>query len=77
MSDNRAELCVVATTNQCGLSVGADNEAFLSADAIKQRWISPHLTHCGALSATTQLESLCTYFVLCMLTDILICFGQV
>lgn len=66
-------LCMVATTNQCGFSAGADNGAFLQACVIKQRRVSPHLTHCDALSASAQLEWPC--FVLsirCNMTDMLL-----
>lgn len=42
----------------------ADNETFLQAHVIRRRWVSPHLTHCGALSAAAQSESPRRHFVL-------------
>lgn len=66
----------MVATNQCCFSDGADNEAFLQADVIKQRWVSPRLILCGAPSATAQLEFLCCILyvnsslsILCAYTD--------
>lgn len=42
----------------------------LQACVIKRRWVSPHLTHRDALSASAQLEAPC--FVLWTMTDMLL-----
>lgn len=70
-------LAGLAATNQCGLSVGANKEAVLQADVIKQRRVSPHQTHCGALKR--NCTSAYTYLVgtdntVCVITDTMIFF---